>query len=277
MVTLPQHMSLTEQQHMRNNLARAQSLLKRNETLRALDALIECLNNYDPKRLPSRTRFAVDTELIECAKDVGIQPLVQNFFRRLLKSADLGVNYTVGKPAAFKETLLLLRKGLQGDLAAHAEREEASKGARKSALLEKGVTCLKTGDAPKGKAALRVLADEFGEEEGVYTQVGMLLLEADHPLDAVDFLEAAIENFPKDSKAYAGASQAYAQMGEWAKAEAVYLKAIKQFGSHPRTLLNLAKIYIQWNKRDKAFDFAAQAYKIDPSLEEAKAIIDKYS
>jgi hypothetical protein len=42
-------------------------------------------------------------------------------------------------------------------------------------------------------------------------------------------------------------------------------------------MLNLAKLYAGWNKREKAFEAARDACKGDPSLEEAKAIVDKFA
>ena len=66
-------------------------------------------------------------------------------------------------------------------------------------------------------------------------------------------------------------------MREMDKAETVYLKAIQRFGKHPRTLLNLAKLYMEWNKKDKAFEAANDAWKKDPSLSEAKEIVDRFA
>jgi len=55
----------------------------------------------------------------------------------------------------------------------------------------------------------------------------------------------------------------------------LYKFAIKTYGSHPRTLLHMAEMYMDWHKYDEAYDFAKQAYEADDSLEKAKEIVDK--
>ncbi|MDL2279968.1 hypothetical protein LJC15_04845, partial [Desulfovibrio sp. OttesenSCG-928-G11] len=78
-------------------------------------------------------------------------------------------------------------------------------------------------------------------------------------------------------KAYPLATRCYLEMREFQKAEAVYLQVIKQFGKHPRTMLNLAKLYLEWNKKEQAFQAAMEAWNKDNSLTEAKEIVDKFA
>ena len=37
----------------------------------------------------------------------------------------------------------------------------------------------------------------------------------------------------------------------------------------------VAKLYVEWNKKEKAFEAAQQALNMDPGNEEAKAIVHK--
>ena len=59
------------------------------------------------------------------------------------------------------------------------------------------------------------------------------------------------------------------------KAEALYLDAVRAFGAHPMTYLNIAKFYYKWHKRDDAFEYAERALAMDPNLAEAIEIRDK--
>lgn len=264
-------------QNVRQYFARSKSLLKRNETLRALDALISGLDLYDPSILLGKARFETEVLIQESVVDIGHQPSVRKFFEQIAKSSKMAVNYTPGEEAKLRAILDILRKGLHNMEGEKAAAEQQTLDQRRQALQEKGLNYLKAGDAARGKSALRVLADEFGEEPGVFTQVGIWLQEANLKFDALEFLEQAMEQFPKESRAYAAASTIYTELREFEKAEAVYLKALREFGKHPRTLLNLAKVYMSWNKKEKAFETAQEAYKGDPNLTEAKEIIDKFS
>ena len=42
-------------------------------------------------------------------------------------------------------------------------------------------------------------------------------------------------------------------------------------------MINLAKLYGEWNKKEKAFIAAQEAYKKDNTLAEAKELMDKYA
>lgn len=117
------------------------------------------------------------------------------------------------------------------------------------------------------------MVDEFGHEPGVLADIAARLLDKDLLPEAADILAQARAADPRDPAIYTMAIQAYQGLGEMAKAEAVYLAAIRQFGGHPQTYLNLARHYMTWRKRDKAYEFARKALDADPALAEAREIM----
>ncbi len=266
---------LTVPQSVAHNLARAKSLLKRDESIRALEAMIAGLELYEPKKLMGKARFEIEVMLQECVADLNRQPAVRKLFETLANSQRATVPYTPKQEAKLKAVLTIIHKALNESIVAKERSVADVKAKRRALLQEKGLEYLRAGDSPRGKAALKVLADEFGDEPGLIAQVAAWLIEFKLYLDAPDMLERAMERFPKDSKAYALATQCYKTMRDYDKLESVYLRAIKQFGKHPRTLLNLAKLYVEWNKKDKAFTAAQEAYNKDNSLTEAKEIMEK--
>ncbi len=263
-------------QSVTQNIARAKSLLKRDDPIRALEALITGLELYEPAKLMGKVRFELEVLIQECVNELDRQPKVREMIGQLSKTGKGGIKYAPGKEKQLLVLLPILRKGLLEIEKAKERGTQEVRLARQNMLREKGLNCLKIGDAPKGKAALRQLADEFGEESGIHAFVGATLFEYKFYLDAVDFLEHSIEAFPKEPKAYGAATACYAVLLEYEKAEAVYMKAIREFGKHPKTMLNLAKLYIEWNKKDKAYEAARAVVAKDPNNEEAKAIVAKY-
>ena len=262
-------------QNVRQHFARAKSLLKRNETLKALGAFITGLSLYDRAKLLAKARYETEVLILEAVTDIGRQPLVRAFFEKIPKARQAAVAYQPGEEEKLKKTLELLLKGLENMETEKRQQERLTLEKRRESLQEKGLNYLRAGDAHRGKSALRVLADEFGHEAGVFFQIGVWLQEAKLYFEAAEFLEQAVAGFPRDSRAYGAIAAVYLSLREFEKAETIYLKALKEFGRHPRTLLNLARLYLCWNKKDNAFETAMEAYKGDPSLEEAKAIIDK--
>jgi tetratricopeptide (TPR) repeat protein len=259
------------------NIARAKSLLRRDETVRALEALLAGLEHYDPSKLPGQLRFEAEVLIHECVLDLNRQPKIRTLLTALTKSSKTNITYAPKEEKKLKGILNIILKALHESEEATVKNTAEAKLARKVMLEQKGLAALRAGDSPKGKAALRVLADEFGEEPGVLRQVGDWLLEFKHYFEAAEFLEQAIERYPKDSKSYGSAVSCYKVLREFEKCEAIYLKAIRQFGKHTKTLTNLAEAYLAWNKKDKAYDAAREALTMDSSNETAKAIVEKLS
>lgn len=52
-----------------------------------------------------------------------------------------------------------------------------------------------------------------------------------------------------------------------------YTRALKQFGTHPRTLVNMARMYLAWRKRDEAWTHIQRALQLAPGDAEAKALL----
>ena len=259
-------------------MARAKAQLKRDETVRALESMLAGLDEFDPQHMPAKARYEVEALIIECVADLNRQPVIRSLFEKLARSSkNASIPYVPGNEQKLRGVLGILHKALHESAAKAEEDEKEERALRKAALQQKGLDYFKAGDMPRGKASLRVLAEEFGQEPGVLVQVAEWLLEYKVYFEAAEILEQAMEAFPKESKAYGLAAQCYRTMREMEKAEAVYLKAINRFGKHPRTLLNLAKLYVEWNKKDKAFEAANDAWKKDNTLTEAKEIVDKFA
>lgn len=260
-----------------HNFARARAQLRRDDTLRALESMLAGLQQFDPQKLPGKARFEVEVLIIECVQELNRQPAIRDLFSLLTQGKAASVPYTPGQERKLLGVVGLVHKALAEKMAAEERGAEEELQKRRESLEQKGRDFLVSGDSPRGKATLRVLTEEFGHEPGVLLDTGELLLEHKLLFEAAETLEQCMELFPKEGKAYALCAQIYLDLREFAKAETVYTRAIKQFGKHPRTLLSLAKLYMAWNKKEEAFTAAAEALKKDPGLAEAKEIVDKYA
>ena len=258
-------------------MSRAKAQLKRDDTVHGLEAMLAGLDEFDPQHTPTKARYEVEALITECVLELNRQPVVRSLFEALTKSKKAAIPYAPGQEKKLRGILGILHKAL-GQSAANTEQcEKEAREQRRTSLQQKGLEALKTGDLPLGKSSLRILAEEFGEEPGLLVQIAEWLLEYKVYFEAVELLEQSIEHFPKEAKAYGLAAQSYRTMRELEKAETVYLKAIQRFGKHPKTLLNLAKLYVEWNKKDKAFFTASDAWKRDNTLTEAKEIVDRFA
>ncbi len=257
------------------NVARAKSLVKRDEPVRAIDSLVTALELFEPAKILGKARYEIEVNILECVADLSRHPAVKTLLTQLTRSNTAVIAYTPGEEAKLIPVLKVLRKALAETAAEKIRAEEGKATDRKASLLTKGKEHLAAGEMPKARAVLKRLAEEFGTEPGVLAEIGSILTKANLQYEAVEFLEQALEAFPKESGVYAELVGCYVTLREHEKAEAVYLKAIAQFGRHPRTLINLGKLYLEWNKKDKAFDVLNQAVGLDPKNEEAKKLRDQ--
>ncbi|MDR2695161.1 MAG: tetratricopeptide repeat protein [Deltaproteobacteria bacterium] len=267
-------MQLTVPPAVSQNIARAKSLAKRHELPRALGCLIAALENFVPGSLIGKARYEVEVNIRQCLADINTNPKVHKLLAELAHSSAVAISYTPGEEAALRTVLGVLHKALENMEQMEKQGTQHALKQRKAELIENAQSLLAGGEGVKAKVELRRLTEAFGKEPGILTQAGTMLAQAHMHADAAEFLELAIEAFPKDGPVYGTLVDCYMSLKDYEKAADVYLKAIKNLGSHPRTLVNLAKVYKLSNKRQKAAEAAHRALAMDPGNAEAKAIAD---
>jgi tetratricopeptide (TPR) repeat protein len=256
------------------NISRSRGYLRRNDVLRALETLSIAAEMFDPKKIVGKSRYETEIHLTECVDELNKHPTISNFLKTLSKGATPSIVYVSGEEAKLASTLHVIYKVLKDQEDEISMIAGDSSEMRRESLWEKGTACLDAGQTPKGKSILRRMGEEFGDEEGVLTRIGEALVNSKCLFEAAEILEQALEKFSKDNKAYSLLIKCYTELQEYEKAEVMYIKALKQFGQHPVTVLNFAKMYRLWNKRDKAFEMAKTAKRLDPSNEEAQELLD---
>lgn len=257
----------------RENLSRARSYLRRSDLIRSFESVCSALNDIIAARPVGQARYEAEVLIYEYISELNKHPQIIKFFQKRKIHATPYIRYNKSQERELLNRLETILHGMQEELQASSEQHSEKKLTKKQDLMSKGKELMAQKDYPRGKGVLRRVIDGWGHEEGLVTEIAMLFLENKLFMEASELFEKAIEDFPSDSKAYGGAVRCYKELHEFEKCEAIYLKAIKQFGSHPKTLLNMAELYKQWRKPDQAYDFAKRALTADPNLEEAKTII----
>ncbi|MBQ4133288.1 MAG: hypothetical protein IJD04_06100 [Desulfovibrionaceae bacterium] len=258
------------------NMARAKAYLKRDEVIRSLDAAVLALNTYISVKIVGNAKYMAEVLFHEYANELSANWTIKQFFAARGLTKGPFVIYKSGREQQLSEGLTALKMAIEKvNNAARRQKEEQAHAERKN-LLTKGLDLLYTqGDEAKGRAVLRRYIDHYGSEPGVIVEIANHFLKANLPIEAAELFERAMENFPKDPKGFTGAIQAYTAMGDRNKVENTYLLILRTFGAHPNTYLRMSKFYLEWNKKDKAYDYAARALDGDKSLKEAQLIMDK--
>lgn len=260
---------------IRENLARAKSYLNRDDCERSLEAGVAAVEEYASIKLVGEAKFNLEVAIIEYANDLSRHHLIRGFFLANRITREPFVQYARGEERKLIERLEAIKHGLRHMAEEKAQEEAGKDQLKRDKLYNIGLELMSKGELPRGKAYLRRYAEEYGAEPGVLTDIGNIYLRHKLYNEAAELFSLSMEEFPGDPKGYAGAVAAYTEVGSPEKVESIYLAVLRKFGPHPKTLLNLSKFYLGLRKREKAWDYARQAYSKDPNLLEAKEIMDK--
>jgi tetratricopeptide (TPR) repeat protein len=265
----------TPAKKIREDIARARAALGKGELPRSLAHLLDAVRAFTAARILGREKAEVQAYLQEYLRELNRHPAVKSHFTARNVHVTPYVKYRNGAEAELARALAGLLEELEHRDRQDERRADERRARRKEDLLAPAQAALESGELPKAKALLRRVAEEYGQEPGVLADCGQRLLRAGLFLDAGELLERAVAQDPRDSRALAWAVQAYSDAREFSKVEALYRQALQTFGNHPRTLLHMARMYMEWRKFDDAYDCARKALEADPALDEARAIMDQ--
>lgn len=268
-------MQLTVPPTVTQNFARVKSLMARGEPVRAIDAFLTAINTFESAQVVGRARSGVEFSIQECVDICNSQPQIRQLIRELSRSDKAVITYAPGGEGKLAGVLRLVHKALDEAESARGKTAEEELLLHKESLFAEARAAFQAGEAPKGRGFLRRVAEKYGSGKGVLETVADTMIEAGFLSDSLPYLEQAIEAFPRESGAYAKLASSYMTLREYEKAEKLYRRAIKEFGVHPKTLLNLGKVYVAWNKRDKAFSVLQQAAALAPDDVEIKELFAK--
>jgi tetratricopeptide (TPR) repeat protein len=261
---------------VKEHVARAKStLLSKGDVIKSVEFLIEAVKIVMGGKIYGREKFEVEILIQEYLVEFNRHPQVRDFFSARNIHKTPYVKYTRNKERRLLEFMTAAKKLMASDTLKAQVDQDSARMEKKESLIQEGQSFLDAGEHPKGKAVLHRVAEVYRNDEGLHTDLGLRFLKAGLYFEAAEMLEEAIAQNPKDSKAVTYAVQAYKSAREFPKMEKLYKTALKVFGVHPMTLLNMAKMYMEWRKYDKAYDYAKQALDADSSLDEAKKIMDE--
>lgn len=260
---------------IRENIARAKGYLRRNEVMRAMEAMGSNMRLYanDPslKQHTNDITKSISTFL----EELTFHPRMKCLLDPKGTGSPSQLIYTKNKEMALAVVLEGLAKLLQKVIDAESDSSKSDSEKRMHALIAKGEEYFKNDDIQRGRAFFSRAASEFGKADGVYIELGRRLFLLEQYSNAASMYELCIEEFPKDSTGYVEGVEAYIKAKKYSEAEKMYIQILRQFGGHAKTYGRMAKLYLLLNNKAKAFDFANRALKEDPEQEDALEVSKK--
>lgn len=263
----------TAPKDLRENIARANGYLRRNELERALLAMSEALRRLAGLKLQRAARAEQEIQIGEFLNALVRHQGMQALLDPSHSGKPRAIRYQQGKETALATVLDGLARILQKE-AEHSVQEEAeARLERKKSLIETGLQFLREGQPAKGRAFLKRVAEEFSDEEGIRVQLGQIFAAAGQHVEAAAMYEEAMQLRPREPAAYAGAVAAWLELREYEKAEIVYRAILRTFGGHPSTFGKMARMYLAWHRKEAAEDAALRALREDPRQADALAVM----
>ncbi|MFW5837133.1 MAG: hypothetical protein ACOCVM_03940 [Desulfovibrionaceae bacterium] len=262
------------QEHM----ARAKAYVNKNRVVDGLAEAVEGVKLSLDRRVMGRQKIMLGTYINEFLQVLSKNSDVkQQFYSQGVYSTD---HYLL-RAGKERETLHMLQElhnwmGGEEKQKADQEKEKKQEGFRE--VFDKGMHFLEAGDEARARVALRKAAAMRISDTEVPCKVAEVFLKRNMLREAQEVCRKAIEANPANGKAYSIAVKACLQARDYPQAEDLYKQALKRFGAHPRTYLNMARMYLEWRKWSECYEAAKQAAGGEPDIRrEAEEIMEKVS
>lgn len=259
---------------LRENIARANGYLRRNEVPRALAAMGSALRQFAGIQLTRGPRAELDIQISDFLNALTHHQTMQPLLDPHHTGKPKPIRYQAGKEASLATVLEGLAKIITSEAEAEIRKKTEERIERKKMLIETGTQLLNEGQLAKGRAFLKRVAEEFSEDEGIRVQLGKIFTAAGQLAEAAEMYEESMEYQPREVGGYTGAVQAWLELREYERAEKVFQAILRTFGGHHNTYGKMAKMYWDWRKRDKAEELALRALQGDPNQPEALEVMN---
>lgn len=254
----------------RAKLSGINALVRQKKFLPAIQTLYETLPVIFKNPLLKQEKGEFERLISDATYIIMADPTVR-------KSAALEIRYTPGKEQELMDSLRMLIEAFEDTM--HDEVQEEMAQAirlRKSQHLFQGDQLLEAGDAESIKAAcelFRASADEFADDTAHVAEIGERLLAAKQYEAALPYLSKAYTESAESKHLFNSIAMAQRKLGRYPEAEQTYLKAAQGGNKDPNLFFNLGRLYLDWQKWDKAIKVGQMALKLDPNFEEAVKLI----
>lgn len=190
------------------------------------------------------------------------------------KHAAIILTYAPGQERMLHDLIKEIANDLNEAALAQAQEQIRLRATQRQEKFDRGVEALDAGKLEMGQTILSELVQEYPEEPELRGSVGERLLRAGLYELAVKYLTEAIDQKPDMLPFYNSIGIALRRLNRFDVAETYYLRASKYLRLDPNLYFNLGRLYVDWQKWDKAIKSAQIALKLNPEFVEAQKMLD---
>lgn len=250
---------------VREYIARSKFHLQRSDMLKALKALAHALDLLAASQIFGRERIEIGVLL-----DEGVRQLMdQDMMKR---SVPGGLSYVKGKEKDLSAQLKRLAAALEEALNKLRTEERRKALMELDELVLEGQAALERKEPLEARRLFRKAVEQFGDEPGLFVDLGNRLMLAGLPAEATEYFQKSIETSQNDMRAYTLLTQCLEALGETDKAEDLMRATLRRFGPNEAILVRLGKAALARRNWEEAMACARGAVELNPGNQEAQRI-----
>lgn len=194
--------------------------------------------------------------------------------RNLRKIYPLILNYTPGGERELAETLMGVLTELQATVVEEARDLIADKEQRIEKGLAEGKLLIESKRFDEARILLEKLAREFPHDADLRARIAELFIGGELFEDAFTFLDEAIALSPDQIRHYNRIGIVLRKLHKYEIAEKYFMRAVEFARSDPNLYFNLGRVYLDWQRWDKAEKASRLALRLAPSFVEAHKLLN---
>ena len=252
---------------VRRQVKQVHSLLRQDKLAMAVQAVIAAL------------RLMLSTPLMKGERDEfadmvreGVDHI--NNDKAIRQIYPLALAYSPGDEKIVFEELKELADILKEATMSEVGDLSAALAAKKQAALDEGQEHLDNNNVEGARSVFKAISGEFPDDDALKGDIGEKFLDAGFYEDAAGYYSEAVQLNPDALHNYNKLAIALRKMGRFDVAEDYYMRALPLAPEDPNLLFNIGRLYIEWEKWDKAVEFGEKAHAISPEFDQARKLVN---
>lgn len=243
------------------------TLLKQTKPLPAVSAL------YEAVLVVLRTPL-MRAEKDEFTKLITDAVLLLNGDRNLRQVYPLILHYTPGSEKELADTLLTLLSELQATVVEEAKDIMADREQRIAKGLADGKLLIEEKRFDEARQVLEKLAKEFPNDADLRAHIAELFISGELYEEAFTYLDEAIALSPDQIRHYNRIGIVLRKLHKFDLAEKYFIRAVEFAKTDPNLYFNLGRVYLDWERWDKAERASRLALRLSPQFVEAHKLLN---
>jgi tetratricopeptide (TPR) repeat protein len=251
----------------RSQINKVGTFLKQGKPLPAVTALYEAITAV------LRTQL-MKAEKEEFARLITDAVLLLNGDRKLRQVYPLILNYAPGSEKELADTLVSLLSELQATAVEEAKDIMADMEQRIAQGLAEGKQLIEEKRFDEARDVLEKLAREFPRDADLRAHIAELFIGGELFEDAFKYLDEAIELSPDQIHHYNRIGIVLRKLHKYEIAEKYFMRAVEYAKTDPNLYFNLGRVYLDWERWDKAERASRLALRLFPEFMEARKLLN---